>query len=46
MAKGKGEGPAAIIAIAILSTAFVIILDHYGLTTWLKNIIQKVGKGK
>jgi len=41
MGKGKGIGPAPIIAVALVSLIITIILDHFGVTTWIENLITK-----
>lgn len=42
MAKGKGIGPVPIIAIAVVSTAFTIVLDHYGVTKAVENFVKRL----
>lgn len=40
MTKGKGIGPAPIIAVAIVSTVFTIFLDHIGVTKKVENVVK------
>lgn len=42
MAKGKGIGPVPIIAIAVVSTVFTIVLDHYGVTKAVENFVRQL----
>lgn len=40
--KGKGIGPAPIIAVALVSTLITIVLDHYGVTTKVQKIVERI----
>ena len=43
MAKsGKGIGAAPIIAVAVVSTAFTIFLDHLGVTKAVEKFIERI----
>lgn len=45
MTKGKGIGPAPIIAVALVSTVVTIFLDHVGVTKKVENIVKGMTRG-
>jgi hypothetical protein len=39
--RGKGIGPAPIIAVAIVSTIFAIFIDHIGITHQIQKFVER-----